>query len=555
MEAPGSVVAVVFWLLAGLALFLYGIEMMSRALRKAAGPSIRRGFDFVTRTRFHGLLAGTALTALIQSSSATTVMVVGFINAGLLRFSQSIGLILGANIGATITPQLTAFNLDDFALPLIGAGFLLTFVVRKRAVRQGGFALMGFGMLFFGLMLMKLAVMEYRGDMQQWLVLFANGKVLGQVAAFLIAALATSIIQSSAATIAMVQVIAMGSGAVGLELFFPLIIGAQVGTCITAILASLQSTLSAKRAAVAHLVFNVIGALITFCLYKVYLHILPLSSGELSRQIANANVLTRVVNVLIFLPFAGLYARWIMHVVPGEDKLSAAPEFLDFREVQDPKKALKSATQEITRMYGMCLEMLQDSVSAFIRCDQAASEFVTKREALIDDLYHTVGEYLMKVSRSEFAPKFSGRPALWMHLMSDVERIGDHAENIVELSLVRVTSPVHFSPEQTGEMEETLGLIMQMGARVLQAMQDKDEAHMLEILRMKEKVNSTVDHILDRHATRLEEGLCSPTGGILFVEVIMNLRRVANHLRNIATSITSKAPEHTARIRKLKEEL
>ena len=259
--------------------------------------------------------------------------------------------------------------------------------------------------------------------------------------------------------------------------------------------------------------------------------------------------------LLIFLPFAGVYARWITRLVPGEDKLSAAPEFLDFRDVDKPETALVSASREIIRMYGVCMEMLQDSVYGFIRRDQSLSEFVVKREALIDDLYHTVGEYLVKVSQAEMGPEHSARPALWMHLMTDVERIGDHAENIVELSQVRASSPVDFSPEETGEMEEMLGIITQMGAQVLSAMQDEDEKHMLGILQLKEQANAAADHILDRHATRLEEGVSSPTGGLLFLEVIMNLRRVANHLRNIATTVTSKAPEHTARIRKLKEEL
>lgn len=555
MDAPTTVIAVVFWLLAGLALFLYGIEMMSRAMRKAAGPTLRRAFEFVTRTRFHGLLVGTLLTGVIQSSSASTVMVVGFINAGLLKFSQSIGLILGANIGATITPHITAFNLDALAMPLLGGGFLVSFLSRRRAVRHMGRAVMGFGLLFFGLMLMKLAVIEFRDEIQGWLALFTEKELLGQVSAFLLAAAATAIIQSSAATIAMLQVIAMGSSSVGLSLFIPLIVGAQVGTCITAMLASLQSSLSAKRAAVAHLMFNLIGALLTWVLYRVYLWAIPLTSLELGRQIANCHLMIRLVNVVIFLPFTGAFARLVTRLTPGEDKLSAAPEYLDFQQVNQPERALKSATLEIIRMYNTCLEMLQDSVRAFIDRDAAAGELVIKQEALIDDLYKTTGEYLLMVSRAEMPFELATRPALWMHLMSDVERIGDHAENIIELSGVGCGGSILFSREEIGEMEETLGLIMQMGATVHQAMQDEGQELMLSVLQWKERVNTTVDLILDRHAERLEKGALTPTGGILFVEVIMNLRRVANHLRNIAASVTSNRPEHTAQIRKLKEEM
>lgn len=555
MEAPGSIVTVVFFLLAGLALFLYGIEMMSRAMRKAAGSSLRRAFDFVTHTRFHGLLVGTLMTGLIQSSSASTVMVIGFINAGLLKFSQSIGIILGANIGATITPHITAFNLDDLALPLLGGGFLLTFLARRRAIRQTGYAVMGFGMLFFGLMLMKFAVIEYRGDIQGWLARFMEQELLGQLSAFLLAAAATAVIQSSAATIVMIQVIAMGERSVGVSVFIPLIAGAQVGTCITAMLASMQSSLSAKRAAVAHLTFNLIGTLITLALYRFYLWIVPLTAVEAGRQIANCHLLIRLVNVTAFVPFTSLFARFITRLVPGEDTLSAAPEYLDFRAVHQPELALSNATREIMRMYNTCLEMLQDSVRSFIGHDSALGELVRKREALIDDLYKTTGEYLLQVSHTEMSPELAARPALWMHLMSDVERIGDHAENIIELSSVRAAEPVRFSREEIGEMEETLGMIMQMGATVQKAMQDEDSVHLLRVLQWKKQVNSAVDHIIDRHAERLENGTLSPTGGILFLEVIMNLRRVANHLRNIAASATSNMPEHSTPIRKLKDEL
>lgn len=554
MNAPGSIVAVIFWLLAGLALFLYGIDMMSQALRKAAGPSIRKAFNFVSRTRFHGLLVGTIITGFIQSSSATTVMVVGFISAGLLKFSQSIGIILGANIGATITPQITAFKIDEIALPLIGIGFLFTFF-KRRALRQTGFAVMGFGVLFFGLILMKFAVKGYSADIQAWLSLYVGTSFSGQLIAFLVAAAATAVIQSSAATVAMLQVIALTAGNMGFEFFIPMIVGAQVGTCITAMLASLQSSLSAKRAAVAHLVFNIFGALITLVLYRFYVWVVPMTSTEIVRQIANVHLFSRVVNVALFLPFTTVYGRFITRILPGKDRFNAAPQFLDFEQVKHPEIAIKSASLEIMRMYENSLEMLDNAVTAFIERDSAAVADVLKYETLVDDLYKTTGEFLIMVSKAKMPLELSPLPALWMHLMGDVERIGDHAENIVELLQVQAPAPVRFSESEIEDINQTLGLVQQMGSAVQKAMEDEGTDHMLEVLELKEKVNAAVDLILDSHVHRLEKGTTTSTGGIIFVELIINLRRVANHLRNIAATITGKMPEQTAQVRKLKEEL
>ncbi|MBT3193796.1 MAG: Na/Pi cotransporter family protein [Verrucomicrobia bacterium] len=555
METPTSVITAIFWLLGGLALFLTGIDMMGKALRRGAGPFLRSLFDYATRTRFRGVTTGAVLTALMQSSSASTVMVVGFINAGLLRFENSIGLILGANIGTTITPKITAFDIDAFALPMLGCGFLLSFLSSRRIVRQIGYTSMGFGMLFFGLMLMKASVSNYHETIHHWLNMAAEGGVVGALLAFLVAAGATAIIQSSAASIVMIQALAFEGVLTDINVAIPLIAGAQVGTCATALLASLQSSLSAKRAALAHFIFNVAGVIITLAFYRFYVWFIPGTSAELPHQIANGHFVMKLVNVALFIPFAGLYAKGIMKLASGTDKLDATPRFLSYKHIGDPERAFSDVGNEVTRMFGLCVELLKDSLAAFLKRDEGAQAMVLKRESLIDDLDLTVGDYLLKLAQRDMPPVLSAAAPLWMHVMGDVERIGDHAENIVEIAELRKQGRARFSQEAVNEIESVMAMVMALASSVERALCERQESCMKEVLERKAKINGAVDRYLDNHATRMEQGCCSVTSGMVFLELITNLRRVANHMRNIAASVTSQMPENSYRVQKLKQEL
>ncbi|MFC1452697.1 Na/Pi cotransporter family protein [Verrucomicrobiota bacterium] len=542
MDAPSDVVTGLFWVLGGLALFLYGIEMMGKALRKAAGSTLRNGLERLTRTRFHGLVTGTVVTGLLQSSSATTVMVVGFINAGLLVFGRSIGLILGANIGTTVTPQITAFDLDTWALPLLGIGFLLNFLPRKRVVRQLGAACMGFGMLFFGLTLMKLAVSGYQDGIRGWLTLFTEGGLAAQVFAFLTAAIVTTIIQSSAATVVMMQALAIQGALTDIRIAIPMILGADIGTCITAMLASLRASRSARRAAVAHLVFNLIGALITAAAFRFYVWFIPLTARGLGRQIANGHLAIKLVNACLFLPFTNLFARLITRLVPGEDKLNAAPLFLDHRAVTEPPRALDNAAREIHRICRVCVEIVRDAVEAFLSGDEMAQEIVLKREELVDDLYSSVAEYVAATSRHEIPTPLSSRPAQLLHIMSDVERIGDHAENIVEISRAYSRRETRLSEPAADEIRRLNESIAGLGKLVLAALERPEDRLLPEILSARERINDEADEIMKSHEERLQEGGSSPTAELVFVDLTTNMRRVANHLRNAGVSALAGVP-------------
>lgn len=554
MKAPGTIVEVLFWLLGGLALFLYGIEMMDAALRRSFGPALRSSIDSLTRSRWRGLFAGLLLTILVQSSSATTVLVVGFIDSGLLTLARSIGIILGANIGTTVTPQLTAWNLDRFAIPVLGVGFALSLAARRKVVRQFGLSCMGFGVLFLGLMVMKFSVSQYGETLQGWLTLHGGPGLQARILAFLFSLAVTSVIQSSAATIAMVQVLALQGAFSGLDLTIPLILGADIGTCATALIASTRASRPARRAALAHLTFNLIGAGITVALYPLYTRLIPLTAEALPQQVANCHTAIKVVNVLLVLPFSAGLAALVTRLLPGEDAISATPAFLDYGAGRGPEQALKSAEKEISRMFTIGLRMLRQSVDAFLNRNERQQESVLKQEQAMDDLYRSVSLYLAEVAAGDVPAALAARPSLLLHIMSDVERIGDHAENIAELAERNAQRRSLFSPDAVEEIRELTARIDAMGTLVLQVLEHGD-GRMAEVLRHKQEINELVDRLLDRHEARLRDGRCGPLGGMVYVDLVMNLRRVANHLRHIAVSSEGGTPEHSLQVHRMNREL
>jgi phosphate:Na+ symporter len=551
VNGPDSLVLTILWLLGGLGLFLYGIETMGRALRRVAGLTLRRGLGTVTRTRLRGLATGAVATGLLQSSSASTVMVVGFIHAGLLTFRQSVSLILGANIGTTVTPQITAWDLDRFSLPLLGVGFAINFLARRRVLREFGTALMAFGMLFFGLMIMKFAVSRYEGTFQIWLEHFTSGGLRAQVLAFLVATAVTAIIQSSAATIALLQVLAVagpdGQAAIGsLEVALPMILGAQVGTCVTALLASLRSSLSARRAAVAHLVFNLLGVGITVVLYQAYLRLVPMVSGNLPRQIAMCHLAIKLVNVGLVLPWAMSYGRLIERILPGEDLLNAAPEHLNYAAFGDPETALRSAAAEIRRIFVMCRQMFPRAVAALLDGDEHAQEVVLKREDIVDELVRAVQHYLVEVSGGGLPEGLETQPALLSHIVSDVERIGDHAENVVEMSRTYAGQDVRLSRDAEKEVRTFAAEVDELAGLALEHFDDPRAGAGQQALAKKKAVNATFDRFVRAHARRLASGECTVLGAVLYLDLMTNLRRVANHLRNVTLTVSGERPALTA---------
>ena len=539
METPDSIFGVAAWLAGGLGLFLYGIDLMSQALRKAAGGGLRRVFYQVSRNPLRGMAAGAVTTALVQSSSATTVMVVGFINAGMMPFRQSIGIILGANLGGTITPQIATLNIEALALPLLGIGFVVYFLSKRRVLRHAGLACMGFGMLFFGLLLMKGSVAGYQEPIRSWFEARAGGGTGGYWMAFLVATALTMGIQSSAATVVLVQSL----GLPGIDMAIPLLLGAQVGTCATAVLASLHACRSAKRAALAHVVFNLLGAALTAALFPFYVWLTPLTADGMAHQIANAHVLIKLVDVLVFLPLSAPLAWLVERMLPGEDDVSVAPRFLAPDDPDNPPVALEHVRLELLRLGNIGLDALRDAVLGFVDRNEALQGRVLRQEEAMDDLSRMVAQAVTETARLPLPPELNRQPPLLLHVLGDIERIGDHAENVVELAQAYCAPQARFSSQAAAEILGLLDELLGLGRLAMLAVEDRKPDLAPAVMAAKDRVHARVDELFDRHDARVAAGTCSSLAGIAFVELVTNLRRVANHLRNIGVSMALQTPE------------
>jgi len=374
---------IIFGIVGGLGLFIYGIWQMSEGLHKACGERMRRILHTITGSPLKGVVVGAGITSLVQSSSATTVMVIGFVNAGLMSLVQALGVIFGANIGTTITAQLIAFKLTDYALPTIGAGMLVMFLAKKKSHKYIGEFLLGFGILFLGLSILT-GVVKPLGQNPVFntiLLNFSRNPFLGILAA----ALVTGIFQSSSITTGMVLSLSIAN-LIDLKAALPLILGCNIGTCITALIASLGTNLSARRASIAHIMFNLTGVLIFLPFLNIFYRLISQTSANIPRQIANAHTLFNVINTLIFIPFVPFFAKLLTRVVKGEEgeEMEYMPRYLERHLLNTPPIAIEAAIKEIIRTLELTQRMVGIAMQSFINNDAKSLDKITRREEAVD---------------------------------------------------------------------------------------------------------------------------------------------------------------------------
>ena len=534
----------IFSIAGGLALFLYGIGLMGTGLQKIAGDRLRRILALLTRSPWTGTLIGAGVTAILQSSSATTVMVIGFINAGLMTLTQAIGVIFGANIGTTVTAQLLAFKITRYALPILAVGFAIQFFSKRDIYKYFGHFLLGFGILFLGLSMMTQMTKPLVANeaVRESFIRYSANPVLGIVAGMLV----TFVVQSSSATVGLV--LALGSvGLINLKGAVPLILGDNIGTTITALLASLGAGRSAKRAAVAHLLFNVFGAVIALALLPLYLRLVVYTATDTARQIANAHTLFNVVNTLIFLPFTGLYAKFIRLIVPGEDRaFDTGPRHLDYGLLRVPSVAISQAIKEIVRMLEMTRQMVQDAMAGFFEGDRVRLADVGHQEEAVDQLQLAVTEYVTDLSQRELGVTESETIPMLLHSVNDVERIGDHAENLVELAERKLQRRLPFSEEALEALQNLHDYITEMMTQTATALREDDHELARKVLQEEDKLNEIVGKSKQEHVQRLEQGRCNVYSGLVFLDTINNFEKIGDHLTNIAEAVLGRFHRATA---------
>lgn len=527
----------------GLGLFLFGMRVMSDSIEKVAGAKLRRILEIFTTNRFTGMLVGIVFTGIIQSSSACTAMVVSFVNAGLMNLYQAAGVIFGANIGTTITSQLVSFNLSAYAPIILLTGVLLVMFVKNAQIKKFGDIIIGFGVLFLGLSTMS-SSMAHMKDVPE--VVNLLGSLNNPFMGTLVGLLLTSVIQSSSVTVSIVLLLAYQK-LLPLHITLYIILGCNIGACSTALLASLAGKKDAKKAALIHFWFNVIGTVILYVILFVagdkVMDLIWFFSADEGRFVANAHTMIKIFQVLVLFPFSGAIVRLSSLCVHGEDKKinyreSYQLKYIGEKVVFNPATAVVEVIKELDRMASLASENLNRAMNALITLDEEDIEEVYEVEKNINFLNHAITDYLVKINQSTLPIEDLKSIGALFHVVNDIERIGDHAENVADAARQRREDNVVISKQAQRELGEMLDMVNKIIQYSVEMFVKSDEAHMQDVIELEDKVDEKERQLQRAHVERLTKGECTPEAGMIFSDIISGLERVSDHATNIAFAIS-----------------
>ncbi|EGT5397202.1 TPA: Na/Pi cotransporter family protein [Clostridioides difficile] len=530
---------IVISLIGGLGLFLYGMSLMGEGLQKSAGDKLKKIIELLTSNVVMGVLVGTVVTGIIQSSSATTVMVVGFVNAGIMNLSQAIGVIMGANIGTTVTAQLVSFNLEGIAPIALGIGILFYLFTSNQKTKHLSEILIGFGILFTGMEFMKDAVAplaEYKAFTDA-LLYFSKNPVLGILAGFAI----TGIVQSSSASMGMLIALA-SQGILPLSSALPILYGDNIGTCVTSLLSSVGASRNARRAAVMHLSFNVIGTIIFMLVLNkpisaIVTHFDP---TDTARQIANAHTLFNLTNVIILLPFSKYIVKLANRLIPikeTESEIVNNTKYLDERMFSTPSIALGNTVQEVVRMGHKATNSLEHSIAGFLNKSNEDINKAFESEKVVNKLQKDILNYLLKLSKEPLRDDERFRTDLLFNTVNDIERVSDHAENIAELAMSVKEMNISFSDSAIREIYEIYNKTITNFKDALIVLDVKDFDLANKVLEVENEVNYLEKTFRNSHMIRLNNGSCTIDAGVLYLDLLTNLERISDHSTNIVKQV------------------
>jgi phosphate:Na+ symporter len=531
---------IIFQFIGGLGIFLFGIKAMGEGLQKSAGDRLRDLLDRYTTNPIKGVLAGMVVTVLIQSSSATTVITVGLVSAGFMNLRQAIGVIMGANIGTTVTAFIIGIDIGEYALPILAFGSFLLFFFKAKRVQYIGQVLFGFGALFFGLELMSSGMKPLR-DLQAFhdlTISMSDNPFLGVV----IGTVFTLIVQSSSATVGILQGL-FADGLISLDAALPVLFGDNIGTTITAVLASLGASVAAKRAALSHVLFNVIGATIFLIILIPFTAFIDFIQGSLGLNekmvVAFAHGTFNITNTLIQLPFIAGLAWLVTKLIPGEDSYvdykakQLDPVFIQ----QSPSIALGAAKEEVIRMGQLVLKGLEEAKNYLDTGNGNHAEIALQLEDAINNLDHKITAYLVELSSAPLNEQESKKHNNLMDMVRDFERLGDHFENIIELGEYQVNNKVKMSEDAKENINDMYTLVISTLSEVIDALDQDDWKLAEDVMKKEERIDLLERKYRKQHILRVNEGRCSAQAGIVFVDIIINLERMGDHCVNIAESI------------------
>ena len=539
---------ITFGLLGGLAIFIFGMNMMSESLQKAAGEKMKKILGILTVNPVMGVLAGTIATAVMQSSSATTVMVIGFVSAGLMTLKQGISVILGANIGTTMTAQLLAFNISDYIFVIIFVGFIVSFVFKSEKIKSIGQTIFAFGLLFEGIQIMS-SVMKPLAASHVFIIMIDH--VSGMpVLGVLVGTLMTLVVQSSSATIAVLQNFAAQAGPdgvssiIGLAGAIPVLLGDNIGTTITALLACIGQSRDAKRTALAHCTFNITGAFLFIWFVKPYAHFIQAISTKgpevevIARQIANAHTIFNITMTLIWLPLIWLLVKIVVKILPYKEKNSKekeVPIFLDPRLISQPAAAMEMVAREILRCSGMVEQMIHRLNHAIERQDLRRVDSILRQAVVVRKLYDNIVSYLSSLfSSGSMTEEQATQTAGMMYILSDIERADALCTEATE-SLQSILEKKHkLSPEAVEDLCRGLQIIEDMYQNVLEVIRTGNGEDARKIVHKKDNVLDLTLKLRKNHMKRVKQGACDSEMTSDFTRILHSFDRIGNSCANIA---------------------
>jgi phosphate:Na+ symporter len=522
-----------FGLIGGVALLLLGITMMGHGLERAAGNSLRKILSALTNNLLMGVGLGTVVTSIIQSSSAVTVLVVGFVNAGLMTLKQALGVIYGANIGTTMTGQIMRLKITDYALPIIAIGVILNLAAKSDRNKNLGNAITGFGILFLGLTTLGSGSAYVKSN--PWLQELIINYTKNPLAAVAIGAFATAIIQSSSASTGLVIALAQ----VGLLDFHSaagIILGNNIGTCITAWLASLHTDRAARRTAYAHVLFNITGVLLILPFFEQAVNFIQTTAPDVVGQIANIHTLFNIGTTLLFIPLTGLFVKLLYHLVPEvEGQITYGPRYLNKLLLETPEAAFAALYKELQHCHEVATLMVKQIFQSVFENDRAPLPDVLKEEDILNNLQSELISYVVLLSKQRLDIDQSQQIPAILHIVGDAERIGDHAKDMVELAHNKTEEKIIFSEEAHLELHQIQEQMLELAGLAQKALEYQEENP--QLLNQAKSLEYSIKHLTEQgrmgHMTRLEVGSCTVRAGILYMDILSHLERISEHYANM----------------------
>lgn len=533
----------IFGLIGGTALLMYGVDKMGEGLEKASGDMMKKMLTILTGKVWTAFLVGTFLTALVQSSTAVTVLTVGFVSAGLMTLPQAMGVIYGANIGTTITAQLMAFSfsfkLTEIALPVLGIGFAISIIVKKKSIKHLGEAIMGFGMMFLGLSILNSGIpfMQENETLRYFFLNYATNPFIG----ILLGIVATALVHSSAATVGLVMVLGQ-AGLLDLQAAICIMLGDNIGTCVTAQLASMTGNLNARRTAWGHTLYNIIGVLLVAIILPYFVSFVEFTTkyfqpnAGLDIQIANSHTIFNLVAAIVFLPLNKYFVKFLETIIRGKEEKNHENRaiYLDKLLLDTPAAAFKASLSEIIRGTEIARDMVYNSLEGIFDIDYQGMEDIHRDEDIINQLQKEITQYMVEVAKRPLSDTNSIRVPAMINCINNIERIGDHSIYVSRLTLEKEEKNLIFSEPATKELKGLRDLVIEMIKKSILVLRDKDLDILEEISEIEDRVDEISRELSNHHIERLEQGRCTIESGVIFLDIINHFERIADHIYKTA---------------------